>query len=69
MLVKVMLILGMILLGTCVAWVYPRQDQNAEDDELGNYAAATAHGQAGAGLQSKVTPIVLPQMWVATVAM
>ena len=33
MVVKVMLILGLILLGTCLAYVYPRRDQHAEDDE------------------------------------
>jgi hypothetical protein len=33
MLLKVLLILGTILFGTGLAWVYPGQDQNPEDDE------------------------------------
>lgn len=33
MLLKVMLILGLILLGTWLAWIYPGQDRNSEDDE------------------------------------
>jgi hypothetical protein len=33
MLLKVMLILGLILLGTWLAWIYPGHDRNSEDDE------------------------------------
>ena len=33
MLLKVMLILGLILLGTWQVRIYPAQDRNSEDDE------------------------------------
>jgi len=32
-LLKVTLILGTLLIGTCMVWAFPREEQAAEDDE------------------------------------
>ena len=56
MLLKVMLILGLILLGTWLARIYPGQDRNSEDDEWED-APPQVHGRARASSQGKAASI------------